>query len=532
MPMSLTAHADTFCRDHLPPRDQWPHLEFELPALHYPARMNCGTVLLDEVVDRLGGDRPCVITPTECWSYADVLQRANQVAQVLCEDFAVIPGQRVLLRGPNNPWLLACWFAVIKAGAVAVTTMTLLRRHELSQLIDLVKPAVAICDHRFSDELLAALHSTDDVSVLQYGGPEPDDLTARAAIKSGVFTNVDTAADDVALLAPTSGTTGAPKATLQFHRDVLAVADTFAEHVIAPRPDDVFTGTPPLSFTYGLGGLLIFPMRVGAATVLLEKPTPDALVSAVADLGVTILFTAPTAYRALLREGKARSLTGLRCCMSAGEHLPKWVWQAFKDQSGLSIIDGIGATEMMHVFISSTPHDIRPGSTGRVVPGYRAEILDSEGDPVADGTPGRLAVIGPTGCRYLADERQRNYVQHGWNITGDIYIRDSDGYYWYQARSDDMIVSSGYNIAAPEVEEALEQHPDVVECSVVGKPDRDRGAVVHAIVVLRPGVAGDCHKASELQAHVRSVLAPYKYPRSIEFTDAIPRTVTGKVQRS
>jgi len=532
MRMSLTAHSDTFCRDRLPPPAQWPRLEFDLPELQYPARMNCATVLLDEVVDRFGGDRSCVITPAERWSYTDVLRRANQVAQVLCEDFALVPGQRVLLRGPNNPWLLVCWFAVIKAGLVAVTTMTLLRSRELRKLIDLAEPSIAICDHRFTYEMLAALDGADDVSVLRYGGTGADDLTARAATKSGVFTNVDTAADDVALLAPTSGTTGEPKATLQFHRDVLAVADTFAKHVIDPRADDVFTGTPPLSFTYGLGGLLIFPMRVGAATLLLEKPTPDALVSAVSEHGATILFTAPTAYRALLREGKARSLVGLRRCMSAGEHLPEWVWRAFKDQAGLPIINGIGTTEMMHVFISSTPDDIRPGSTGRVVPGYRAEIVDSDGHPVPDGTPGRLAVIGPTGCRYLADERQRNYVQHGWNITGDIYIRDSDGYFWYQARSDDMIVSSGYNIAAPEVEEALERHPDVIECFVVAKPDRDRGAVVHATVVLRPGVIGDRHKASELQAHVRSILAPYKYPRSIEFTDALPRTATGKVQRS
>ncbi|MDA2893262.1 AMP-binding protein [Mycolicibacterium sp. BiH015] len=532
MLLSRTAHADTFCRDHLPPPEQWPRFEFDDPALQYPERMNCATALLDDVVERLGGDRPCVITSTECWTYADVQHRANQIAAVLCDDFGLIPGQRVLLRGPNTPWLVACWFAVMKAGAVAVTTMTLLRSHELRKLIDLTRPSIVLCDHRFTEEMAAATPAGSALPLVCYGGSGADDLSTRAATKPGAFVNVDTACDDVALLAPTSGTTGTPKATMQFHRDVLAVADTFGKYVVDATPDDVFTGSPPLSFTYGLGGLLIFPMRVGAATVLLEKPTTDAIVSAVREHGATILFTAPTAYRALLREEKAPLLANLRRCMSAGEHLPRWVWQAFQEQTGLPIIDGIGATEMMHVFISSTVDAMRPGSTGRAVPGYRAAILDAEGNPVPDGTPGRLAVIGPTGCRYLADDRQRSYVQHGWNITGDVYIRDADGYFWYQARNDDMIVSSGYNIAGPEIEEALERHSDVLECAVVGKPDPERGAVVHATVVLRQGVAADADTVARLQSHVRNILAPYKYPRSIAFTDTLPRTTTGKVQRS
>ncbi|WP_246398346.1 AMP-binding protein [Mycobacterium vicinigordonae] len=530
--MSSTAHVDTFCRDRLPPMDQWPAFEFTLPALRYPERLNCAVALLDEVVETLGGARPCVITADETWSYAEVLRRANQIAQVLCEDLGLVPGQRVMLRGPNNPWLVACWFAVLKAGAVVVTTTPLLRSGELRQLIDVTAPTIAISDHRYSREMVAALDGTGSVVAVQYGSRLADDLIMLAARKSGAFANVDTAADDVALLAPTSGTTGAAKATMQFHRDVLAVADTFGAGVVGATPEDVFTGTPSLAFTYGLGALLVIPLRIGAATVLLEKPTTDAIVCAVAKLGATILFTAPTAYRTLIREGKASALAGVRRCMSAGEHLPEWVWHKFFEQSGLPIFDGLGSTEMMHVFISATPGSVKPGSTGRVVPGYRAEIVDSQGCPVGNGIPGRLAVIGPTGCRYLADARQRDYVQHGWNITGDIYLRDQDGYFWYQGRSDDMIVSSGYNISGVEIEQAMESHPDVVECAVTGKPDRDRGMVVHATVVLQAGIDGDADTVQRLQSHVKQLLAPYKYPRSVEFTDSLPRTATGKVKRS
>ncbi|MDR7303563.1 AMP-binding protein [Haloactinomyces albus] len=532
MSLSPSAHLDTFCRDNLPPSTMWPEFEFTLPELHYPERLNCAAALLDDVVRSSDPDRPCLVSGNERWSYGKLLQHANQVAHVLTEDLGLIPGQRVLLRGPNNPWLVACWFGVLKAGGVVVTTMPLLRSGELRELIELTKARFALCDHRIADELVEATGSVaDDVTTLLYGGGGTADLVARAVEKPGEFANVDTAADDVAMLAPTSGTTGSPKATMQFHRDVLAVADTFAKHVLQPTPDDVFAGTPPLAFTFGLGGLVIFPLRAGASTLLMEQSTTDELATAVHEHGVTVLFTAPTAYRALLRTGQADLLKGLRHCVSAGEHLPESVWHEMDEKTGIRIIDGIGATEMMHVFLSAAGEDIRPGATGRAVPGYRVAVLDEDGHPAPDGTPGRLAVIGPTGCRYLADERQAQYVQHGWNITGDTYIRDADGYFWYQARSDDMIVSAGYNIAGPEVEQALEQHPDVVECAVVGLPDPVRGAVVHAVVVLRPGIVDDGTKVGELQDHVKRTLAPYKYPRSVEFRDALPRTATGKLQR-
>lgn len=528
MMLSPSGHLDTFCRDHLPPRELWPKLEFTLPELRYPERLNCASVLLDDVVAEHGADRPCLLSPTEQWSYGDLLRRANQVAQVLTENHGMVPGQRVLLRGPNNPWLVACWFGVVKAGGVVVTTMPMLRSGELTKLIHLTKPVLALCDHRFADELLAASHT---LTTVLYGGSGDADLLVRAAAKSGEFTNVGTAADDVVMLAPTSGTTGTPKATMHFHRDVLAITDTFSRHILRPRADDVFAGSPPLAFTFGLGGLVIFPLRVGASTLLLEKSGPAELADAVAEYGVTVLVTAPTAYRAMLREGKADRLAGLRRCVSAGEHLPESVWEEFREKTGVRIIDGIGATEMLHVFIAAADGDIRPGSTGRPVPGYRVTVLDQDGNPVPDGTPGHLAVIGPTGCRYLADERQRAYVQHGWNLTGDTYIRDSDGYLWYQARNDDMIISAGYNIAGPEVESALEGHPDVAECAVVGRPDPGRGMIVHAAVVLAPGADRDDAKVRELQDFVKQTLAPYKYPRSVEFLDALPRTNTGKLQR-
>lgn len=528
MMLSPSGHLDTFCRDHLPPQELWPKLEFTLPELRYPERLNCASVLLDDVVAERGADRPCLLSPTEQWSYGDLLRRANQVAQVLTENHGMVPGQRVLLRGPNNPWLVACWFGVVKAGGVVVTTMPMLRSGELAKLIHLTKPVLALCDHRFADELLAVSHT---LTTVLYGGSGDADLLVRAAAKSGEFTNVGTAADDVVMLAPTSGTTGTPKATMHFHRDVLAITDTFSRHILRPRADDVFAGSPPLAFTFGLGGLVIFPLRAGASTLLLEKSGPAELADAVAEYGVTVLVTAPTAYRAMLREGKADWLAGLRRCVSAGEHLPESVWEEFREKTGVRIIDGIGATEMLHVFIAAADGDIRPGSTGRPVPGYRVTVLDSDGNAVPDGTPGHLAVIGPTGCRYLADERQRAYVQHGWNLTGDTYIRDADGYLWYQARNDDMIISAGYNIAGPEVESALEGHPDVAECVVVGRPDPDRGMIVHAAVVLAPGADRDDAKVRELQDFVKQTLAPYKYPRSVEFLDALPRTNTGKVQR-
>ena len=525
--LARSAHVDTFCRDNLPPQAEWPHLDLGHPDVQYPERLNAAAVLLDETVARFGADRTCLLTDGERWTYGDLLERASQVAHVLTADLGMLPGQRVLLRGPNNPWLFACWFGVLKAGGVAVATMPLLRTSELTTLTGLTRPAVLLCDHRFADDLAAAAPITP---LLTFGGPD-DNLNRRAAGKPGTFDNVDTAADDVAMLATTSGTTGVPKVTAHFHRDVLSIADTFSKHLVRPVASDVFTGTPPIAFTFGLGASLVFPLRSGAASLLVEKATPVELAAAVERHHATVVFTAPTAYRAILRAGAAGKLASVRRAVSAGEHLPEWVWRDFRAATGVRIIDGIGSTEMLHIFIAAADDDIRPGATGLPVPGYRARVVGPDGEPVPDGTAGSLAVVGPTGCRYLADPRQKSYVRGGWNITGDTYIRDPDGYFWYQGRSDDMIISAGYNIGAPEVEQALEQHPDVVECAVVGRPDPERGMIVHAAVVLRDGVAADAAKIAELQEHTKALIAPYKYPRSIEFVAALPRTSTGKVQR-
>ncbi|GAA4237850.1 AMP-binding protein [Actinomadura meridiana] len=524
MRLAPSAHVDTFCRDNLPPRHLWPRFLFDLPELRYPERLNCAEQLLDETIRRFGPDRPCLRTDGEMWTYGDLARRSNQIAHVLTKDFGVVPGNRVLLRGPNNPWLVATWFAVLKMGAVAVTTMPLLRAKEVSELIELTRPSVLVTDQRYADV-------PGGVAVLPYGGDDPADLVARAAAQDEAFTCVDTAADDVALLAPTSGTTGKPKATMHFHRDVLANADTFAKYVLKPTIDDVFTGTPPIGFTFGLGGLVVFPLRVGASTLLLERATPNELAAAIERHRVTVLFTAPTAYKAMLASENVIGLKGLRRCVSAGEHLPAATWEEFHRATGVRIINGIGGTELLHIFVSAADEDIRPGSTGKTVPGFQAAILDEEGVPVPDGVAGRLAVRGPTGCRYLADERQAQYVQGGWNITGDTYIRDADGYFWYQARNDDMIVSSGYNIAGPEVEQALIEHPDVVETAVIGAPDATRGMIVQAFVVLRPGVPADAAKATELQDFVKATIAPYKYPRAVEFVATLPKTPSGKIQR-
>jgi 2-aminobenzoate-CoA ligase len=528
MRLSPSAHVDTFCRDRLPPQDQWPEFLYDLPQLRYPERLNCAAELLDATAAREGSGRPCLRSATQTWTYGETVRRTNQLAQVLTEDFGLQPGNRVLLRGPNNPWLAAAWLAVVKAGGVTVTTMALLRPKEIATITGLTEPSLALCDHRFAEDLAAGAPS---LTTLTYGGDGPDDLAARCAAKDGAFTPVLTAADDVAMLASTSGTTGQPKVAVHFHRDVLATCDTFSHYLIKPRRDDVFTGTPPLGFTYGLGGLLLYPLRAGASTLLIERATPVELADAIAAHGVTVLSTAPTAYRAMLAAGKASSLKNLRRCVSAGEHLPKSVWEEFRETAGIAIIDGIGSTEMLHIFIGAADGDIRPGATGRAVPGYRATILDSDGAEVTDGQPGRLAVKGPTGCRYLSDSRQRVYVQHGWNITGDTYTRDADGYYWYQARSDDMIISAGYNIAGPEVEEALLAHPDVLEVAVIGAPDDDRGMIVQAFVVLREGTPASQDKAAELQEFAKRSIAPYKYPRVVEFLAELPKTISGKTQR-
>ncbi len=521
MRLSPSAHVDPFCRDRLPPADQWPRLEFDLPELRYPGRLNAATALLDDTVRRFGPDRPCLLSPAETWTYGDVLARANRIAHVLLTDFGVVPGNRVLLRGANTPWLAAAWLAALKAGAVAVTTMPMLRRAELDKIVGRARPAIAVCDERLLDEL------PPDLPVVSYG----TDLAARADRYPATFADVPTAADDVALLAFTSGTTGSPKATMHFHRDLLAIADTFSRHIVRPAFGDLFCGTPPLALTFGLGGLLVFPLRAGAATLLVERATPAELAALVAERGVTVLFTAPTAYRAILNSGDGRFLAGVRRAVSAGESLPARVAEQYRDVVGRPLIDGLGSTELLHVFVSAADDDARPGATGKVVPGYQAVILDIDGSPVPDGTPGFLAVRGPTGCRYLEDPRQRDYVRDGWNITGDTYVRDAGGYFTFVARSDDMIISSGYNIAAPEVEEVLLTHPDVAECAVIGTPDPDRGSVVTAFVVLQPGAERGPRLAQALQDHAKATAAPYKYPRRVRFIEALPRNASGKLQR-
>lgn len=537
MRLSPSAHVDTFCRDNLPPQEQWPVLRFDVPEVQYPERLNCAVELLDAMVARHGRDRTCLLAPDGTrWTYGDLLDRANRIANVLVDDLGLVPGNRVLLRGPNNPGLVAAWFAVLKAGGVVVPTMPMLRAGELATIGEIGTFQLALCDHRFTEDLAAA--QIPSLTLMTYGpNGTGGELDALAEGKPADFHNVDTAADDVSMLAFTSGTTGRPKATMHFHRDVLANADTFSHYVLRPEADDVFTGTPPIAFTFGLGGLVVFPMRVGAASLLVERATPDELAEHIAEHGVTVCFTAPTAYKAMIAHGKASRLSTLRRAVSAGEHLPRATWEAFAAATGVRLIDGIGSTEMLHIFISAADDDIRPGATGKPVPGYVAKVVDLDGNEVPDGEPGRLAVQGPTGCRYLADPRQLVYVENGWNITGDTFIRDADGYFWYQARSDDMIVSSGYNISGAEVEEALMARDDVMECAVVASPDEARGHVVKAFVVPAGGLAAlpdeaaRAARAKALQDHVKATIAPYKYPRVIEFVDSLPRTSSGKVQR-
>lgn len=522
-----SAHQDTFVLDHLPPSNEWPVLKLDHPSVRYAPQLNCGYELLDATIAAHGADRPCLITPDETWTYGETRDRVNRIAHVLVKDLNVVPGNRVLLRGPNNAWLAACWLAVMKAGAVAVTTMPLLRAKELREIADRGQVTAALCDHRFLD----ALEDADaPLHIVPFGGDDPGDLTGRMELHPTTFDAVPTAADDPALIAFTSGTTGDPKGCVHFHRDVLAIADTFSSHVIEPRPEDLFAGSPPLAFTFGLGQLLVFPLRAGAATLLLENGSPPNLVEAISQHKVTVCGTAPTAYRAMLQVDDL-DIGSLRRCVSAGETLPAPTWHEFKERTGIELIDGIGATEMLHIFVSSQPADVRPGSTGRPVPGYEACIVDGDGHPVPDGVVGRLAVRGPTGCRYLDDPRQQDYVNNGWNVTGDAFSRDEDGYFWYQSRTDDLIISSGYNIAGAEVEQALLTHPDVAEVAVVGQPDESRGQLVTAFVVLRDGASGGDEMIHQLQDHAKQEVAPYKYPRAVYFVDELPRTQTGKVQR-
>jgi 2-aminobenzoate-CoA ligase len=531
--MTTSAHLDTFARDNLPPRAQWPDFLFDLPELKYPERMNCVVELLDRSLAAGRGNRPCLISPAETWTYAQLAERVNRIANVLTRALGIVPGHRVLLRGPNSPMMVAAYLAVIKAGAVVVATMPLLRAKEIAYPIAKAKIRLALCDHRLAEEMEKARALAGDLERVVYSGSGTADALEALMATPGyeTFAPCHTASDDVCLIGFTSGTTGEPKGTMHFHRDILATCDSYGRHVLRADAQDRFIGSPPLAFTFGLGGLVLFPLRVGAASILIEKASPDDLLAAIAKFGATIAFTAPTAYRAMLTKLAAHDISSLRKCVSAGEALPKATFDAWLAATGIKILDGIGATEMLHIFIGSPEHDIRPGATGKPVPGYEARVVDAEGKEVAPNTIGRLAVRGPTGCRYLADKRQRQYVQDGWNITGDTYLMDADGYFWYQARSDDMIVSSGYNIAGPEVEAALLAHPAVAECGVVGAPDEERGQIVKAYVVLRAGYSGDAAATKTLQDHVKATIAPYKYPRTIEYVTQLPRTQTGKLQR-
>ena len=532
MALSPSGHTDNFARDHLPPAEQWPVLEFTTEQLRYPERLNAATELIDVPTAAFGPDRPALRTPDgQVWTYGELQRRTNQIAQVLTEDLGLVPGNRVLLRSPNNPWTVAAWLGVVKAGGVVVTTMAALRARELAPIVTKTLPVVALVDHRFLDDVTALTESVaPELTVVAYGGDAADDLSRRAAAKSGRFTAADTAADDVALFGPTSGSTGVPKITTHFHRDLLSIDNTFGRNLLGLVPDDLVACTAPAAFTFGLGMLVVFPLRAGACAFLTEAATPSQLADLVAEHGVTVLATAPTAYRQILKSGRVEQLAGLRTAVSAGEHIPREVWQELRDRLGLRLIDGIGATELLHIFISAAGDDIRPGATGKPVPGYRATVLDLDGKEVGPGVEGWLGVIGPVGCRYLDDERQANYVRNGWNVTSDIFVRDEDGYFWYRSRSDSMIVSSGYNIAGAEVEAAIDTHPDVLESAVVAAPDPERGSVVCAFVVLREGVTGDAAKVKEIQDHVKQHIAPYKYPRDVRFTRTLPRNVSGKLQ--
>jgi 2-aminobenzoate-CoA ligase len=466
------------------------------------------------------------------WSYADLAERVNRIANVLVRECGLVTGNRVLLRSANNPMMLASYLAVLKAGGVAVATMPLMRAGELLTVIDKAQISLALCDARIVDELQQAQQQSSVLrNIVTFGGATPNDLESRMAQASTEFSAADTAQDDVCLIAFTSGTTGVPKGTMHFHRDLLAICDSYSRHLLQPRPDDRFIGSPPLAFTFGLGGLALFPLRAGASTVLLEKTTPHDLLDGIESFKATVLFTAPTAYRAMLAELPTRNITSLRRCISAGETLPAPTFEAWRKTTGITITEGIGSTELLHIFIGCTPNNARPGVTGLPVYGYEARIIDDAGQPVPDETPGRLAVRGPTGCRYLADPRQKEYVQHGWNVTGDVFVRDADGYFRFEARGDDMIVSAGYNIAGPEVEAALLRHPAVADCGVVAAPDDERGQIVKAYVVLAAGHLPSPEQARALQEHVKAAIAPYKYPRAIDFVADLPRTATGKVQR-
>jgi len=528
-----SAHTDTFTRDRLPPLELWP--ELILDGFEYPEFINAATELTDRMVERGFGDNIALIGAGRKRTYKELTDWSNRLAAALVGRYGVEPGNRILIRSANNPAMVACWLAATKAGAVVVNTMPMLRATELSKIINKAEISLALCDSRLTEELEKCIESTDYLQqvVTFDGSPGHDaELDLEALDYPAEFEPVGTGRDDVALLGFTSGTTGEPKATMHFHRDILVIADGYAKEILNVTSEDVFAGSPPLAFTFGLGGLAVFPLRFGAAACLFENAAPQNLMEIIRDCGVTICFTAPTAYRVMLDNLSEKSdFSSLRIAVSAGETLPATIYEEWADKVSKPMLDGIGATELLHIFITNRLDDHQPACTGRPVSGYEAKIINDEGSEVTDGEVGMLAVRGPTGCRYLADDRQHDYVNKGWNITGDAFWRDNEGFYHFAARNDDMIVSSGYNIAGPEVEAALLKHSDVAECAVVGADDVTRGQIVEAHIVLRPGVSRDDQTVDRLQNYVKSVIAPYKYPRRIVFRDELPKTLTGKIQR-
>ncbi|HSW16376.1 MAG TPA: AMP-binding protein [Ramlibacter sp.] len=530
----MTAHIDRFVLDRLPPPAQRPQLRHDLPELALPDALNLVEELLDKAAAKGFAERPLLRSDHVTFSYAQVRERVDRIAQVLVEDLGLVPGNRVLLRGGNSIGMALSWLAVVKAGMIAVATMPMLRARELGDIIDKAQPAAALCEARLLAELEEARQTRPVLrAIVPFGPPDgPGSLAERAGAKSASFAACRTEADDIALMAFTSGTTGKPKAALHSHRDVLAACETWPRHVLRATPEDIVIGSPPLAFTFGLGGLLIFPMWAGASVYLPPQPyTPETLVRAINAQRATICYTAPTFYRQMAPFARELGVGSLRQCVSAGEGLPDATRQLWKEASGIEMTDGIGATEMFHIFISSPPEDLRRGAIGRVVPGYTARVVDDNGAELPRSTVGKLAVIGPTGCRYLDEPRQATYVKDGWNYPGDAFMQDEDGYFFFQARADDMIITAGYNVAGPEVEDVLLRHPAVAECGVIGKPDTERGMIVKAFCVLRPGHAKDADMVHALQDHVKATIAPYKYPREIEFVDSLPRTETGKLQR-
>jgi 2-aminobenzoate-CoA ligase len=531
--LGVSAHLDTFTRDRLPPADEWPDLL--LDGFDYPERLNAAVEFTDAMVGKGFGDNTALIGNGRHRTYKELTDWTNRIARALVEDYGVRPGNRVLIRSANNPAMVACWLAATKAGAVVVNTMPMLRAGELTQIIDKAEISLALCDTRLMDELVACAKDSAFLrTVVGFDGTANHDAELdRVALGKPVrFQAVGTGRDDVALLGFTSGTTGEPKATMHFHRDLLIIADGYAREVLGVTPDDVFVGSPPLAFTFGLGGLAIFPLRFGAAATLLENASPPNMIEIIQKYRATISFTAPTAYRAMLAAMEAGAdLSSLRIAVSAGETLPAPIFEAWMGKTGKPILDGIGSTEMLHIFITNRVDDMAPGSTGKPVTGYQARVVDNDMNEVPRGTVGHLAVRGPTGCRYLGDARQRKYVRGGWNLTGDSFVQDAAGAFHFAARSDDMIVSAGYNIAGPEVEVALLACPEVKECAVVGVTDAERGQIVEAHVVLADGVAADEATRVRLQNHVKATIAPYKYPRSVKFLDELPKTQTGKIQR-